>query len=131
MADVYIDGASAGNPGPSGAGFVVIHEGKVTEKSIPLPALTNHEAEWEALLAAVKFCQAEGIQNVFVKTDSQLIERAVESCYVKKPLYRISLDEVLAISQSFALFFVKWIPESQNKKADQLARRAIQVSKRS
>ncbi|NGP43766.1 ribonuclease HI family protein [Bacillaceae bacterium SIJ1] len=131
MADLYIDGASAGNPGPSGAGIVLINDGIAYEKAIPLPPLTNHEAEWHALIAGMNFCKEHGVRNVFVKTDSQLIERAIEKEYIKNPLYVPFYEQVLALSKHFDLFFVKWIPENKNKKADLLARHAIHLSKRS
>lgn len=36
MYEVYIDGASAGNPGPSGAGIFMKKDGEVEQYSIPL-----------------------------------------------------------------------------------------------
>lgn len=130
MIDVYIDGASAGDPGPSGAGiFINYKDGSVGHYSIPLGHMSNHEAEYEALLHALKICKEKGFKQVSFRTDSQLIDQAVEKRYVKNKRYNQYLEEALVYIDEFDLFFMKWIPSKQNKDADQLARRAIQQAK--
>ena len=57
MFEVYIDGASKGNPGLSGAGVVIKGEGKVEEYSFPLGVMSNHDAEFHALIKALQICQ--------------------------------------------------------------------------
>ncbi|HCW3315550.1 TPA: ribonuclease HI, partial [Listeria monocytogenes] len=47
--EVFVDGASAGNPGPSGAGIVLKAEGIYEQFAIPLTVMTNHEAEFIAI----------------------------------------------------------------------------------
>lgn len=126
MVEVYIDGASKGNPGPSGAGiFINYKNGQVARHSIPLEEMSNHEAEYMALLKALHICVEEGITSVSFRTDSQLIEQAIEKKYVKNEKYRPFLQEALQYIEKFQLFFIKWIPSSQNKNADALARLAI------
>ncbi|KJD53141.1 ribonuclease H, partial [Bacillus amyloliquefaciens] len=52
--EVYIDGASAGDPGPSGLG-IFIKDGQKTESfSLPAGLLSNHEAEFKALIEGMK-----------------------------------------------------------------------------
>ncbi len=48
--EIYVDGASAGNPGPSGIGIFIKHEGKAESFSIPIGVHTNQEAEFLALI---------------------------------------------------------------------------------
>jgi ribonuclease HI len=123
---LYFDGASAGDPGPSGGGiFIVDDTGHVTTKSIHLGQLSNHEAEFHTLIYALKLSLKQGHKHIIVYTDSELVERAVNKAYAKNPVYAPLLDEVLQLSAKYDLFFIKWIPSKQNQKADQLARQGI------
>ncbi|MFC0478021.1 reverse transcriptase-like protein [Robertmurraya beringensis] len=125
MIEVYIDGASAGNPGPSGAGIFIKANGKVERYSIPLGVMSNHEAEYYAFIEALKICRKNGYQVVSFRTDSALVNRAVEKEFVKNKQFAPLLEEALTLSKEFDLFFMKWIPGSENKSADELARAAI------
>lgn len=125
MIEVYIDGASAGNPGPSGAGIFTKHGGEVERYSIPLGVMDNHEAEYWALIKALEICCKEINQTVSVRTDSQAICSAMEKEFAKNKKYAILLEKALHLSRRFPLFFIKWIPSTQNKSADELARKAI------
>ncbi|AIK38731.1 ribonuclease HI [Bacillus pseudomycoides] len=125
MIEVYIDGASKGNPGPSGAGVFIKGVQPPVQLSLPLGIMSNHEAEYHALLVALKYCMEHNYSIVSFRTDSQLVERAVEKEYAKNKTYAPLLEEALAYIKSFDLFFIKWIPNSQNKVADELARKAI------
>jgi len=50
---------------------------------------------------------------------------SVEKQYVKNELFKPYLETALKLIEEFELFFIKWIPEQQNKAADMLARQAI------
>jgi ribonuclease HI len=123
--EVYIDGASAGNPGPSGAGIFIKGEGEVFRYSIPLGVMSNHEAEYHAFIKALEICIEKGFKVVSFRTDSQLVNAAVEKEFVKNKLYAPLLEKALMLAAQFDLFFMKWIPSSENKTADDLARKAI------
>ncbi|KAB2496049.1 reverse transcriptase-like protein [Priestia endophytica] len=125
MIEVFIDGASAGNPGPSGAGVFIKTQSDVHRFSFPLPHMTNHEAEYHALIKALEVCIDKGFKTVSCKTDSLLVEKVVDTRYVKNKLYAPLLEEAVQLIDQLDLFFIKWIPEKQNKTADVLARQAI------
>lgn len=125
MIEVYIDGASAGNPGPSGAGIFIKGNGIVENYSIPLGTMSNHEAEFITFIKALKICLEKGYQVVSFRTDSELVNRAIEKEFVKNKAYAPFLEEALALTKDFDLFFMKWIPSSENKTADNLARAAV------
>lgn len=126
MIEVYIDGASAGNPGWSGAGIFIKGNGTVERYALPLGWTTNHDAEFRAFVEALKICLEKGYQVVSFRTDSQLVHRAVEKEFVKNQAFAPYLNEALLLIKQFELFFIKWIPSAENKSADQLARAAIQ-----
>jgi ribonuclease HI len=125
MIEVYFDGASAGNPGPSGAGIFVIAGGEVERVSVPLPVMTNHEAEFHAFIEAIKVCLDRGYKMVSFRTDSEMVNRAVEKEFAKNKAYAPLLQQALALTKAFDLFFMKWVPSKENKTADELARIAI------
>ncbi len=125
MIEVYIDGASAGNPGLSGAGIFIKNNGIVERYSIPLGMMDNHEAEYWALIKALEICLEKDYQIVSFRTDSQAVNRAIEKEFVKNKTYAPLLEKVLMLSNQCELFFLKWIPSSENKVADELARAAI------
>ncbi|GGH80818.1 ribonuclease HI [Pullulanibacillus pueri] len=126
MIEVYIDGASAGNPGPSGIGILIKKTGGQSEEfSFPIEVTHNHIAEFKALITAMKLCIDRKYEMISVRTDSQLVERAVEKHHIKNKAYQNLLEEVITLEQHFQLFFIKWIPSDQNKKADLLARAGI------
>lgn len=125
LKEVYIDGASAGNPGPSGAGIYIKGNGTLERHSIPLGVMTNHEAEYYAFIKAIEICLERGYKVVSFRTDSELVNNAVEKEFVKNKLYAPLLEKALSLATNFELFFMKWIPSTENKQADELARAAI------
>ncbi|MBI0576064.1 reverse transcriptase-like protein [Neobacillus cucumis] len=127
MIEVYIDGASAGNPGPSGAGIFIKGQGTADKYSIPLGIMSNHEAEYHAFIKALEICLEKGYTHTVVsfRTDSELVNKAVEKEFAKNKLYAPLLEKALQLSKKFDLFFMKWIPSIENKIADELARLAI------
>lgn len=126
MIKVYIDGASAGDPGPSGAGiYFKLGNGEIERYSVPLGSMTNHEAEYLALIKALEICVEKEYKIVSFHTDSQLVQRAIEISYVKKKKYDVLLQQALLLIKYFDFFFIKWIPTKENHVADELARKAI------
>jgi len=125
LIEVYVDGASAGDPGRSGAGVFIKGHGKAEQFSIPLGMMTNHEAEYHAVIKGMEICIQNEYKVVSFRTDSQLVDRAVEKQFVKNSQYSPLLEKILELSKQFDLFFLKWIPSKENKVADQLARNAI------
>lgn len=125
MIEIYVDGASAGDPGVSGAGVFIKGHGSAEQYSFPLGMMTNHEAEYHALIKGMEICIEKGYQIVSFRTDSQLVDRAIEKKFVKNQAFIPLLDRVLELADQFELFFIKWIPSKENKVADQLARQAI------
>ncbi|MCH1627351.1 reverse transcriptase-like protein [Ferdinandcohnia quinoae] len=125
MIEVYIDGASAGDPGQSGAGVFIKGNGVVEQYSFSLGIMSNHEAEFHALIKGLEICIEKGFKIVSFRTDSQLVDRAMEKEYVKHKNFIPLLDRSLQLSKVFDLFFIKWVPSNQNNVADKLARQGI------
>ncbi|SES32476.1 reverse transcriptase-like protein [Salipaludibacillus aurantiacus] len=127
MIEVYIDGASAGDPGPSGAGVFIKGNGYLIRQSFPLPEMSNHEAEFHACLKALAICKAHGFKIISIRSDSKTVVEAVEKEYVRNMSFRALLDSILyEMAHSFDYAFIKWIPGKLNKEADLLAKKGVQ-----
>ncbi|MCM3730176.1 reverse transcriptase-like protein [Fictibacillus nanhaiensis] len=130
MIEVYIDGASAGDPGLSGAGvYVKVGDGTTHSYRFPIGSMSNHEAEFHALIHGLELCIENNWRIVSFRTDSQAVESAVDKRYAKDKRYTSMLEKALSLADQLDLFFIKWIPSKQNKAADELARQAIQLNR--
>jgi len=125
MIEVYIDGASKGNPGPSGAGVFIKGIKDPVFLSIPLDSMSNHEAEFHALIVALDYCLENNFTTVSFRTDSKIVEQSIDKKYSKNELFIPLLEKSLNLINQLDLFFIKWIPSNLNKVADELARKAI------
>lgn len=125
MLEIYIDGASAGNPGPSGIGIFIKGEGHLIKISEYIGKTNNHIAEFTALIRALEEAKKLNTSIVSIRSDSKIVVNSVEKKYVKNADYKPYLEKALQLANDFDLFFIKWIPDQQNKAADALAREAI------
>ncbi|SDQ17677.1 ribonuclease HI family protein [Virgibacillus salinus] len=126
MINVYTDGASNGNPGISGAGVYIKANGKIYEYSFPLGEMSNHEAEFHAVLKALEICLENFPDEILsFRSDSKLVVDTIEKDFTKNQTFLPLLEKIRDNSSSFPYFFIKWIPDKNNY-ADKLARKAIQ-----
>ena len=129
MIKVYTDAAVNGNPGDVGLGVLVLKDGEQKPFKISVEEkMDNHLAEFTAIDWALGWLLEEGVQEelIFMHTDSKVTADAIEKNYTKKESNRIVLKEIQKQMKHFPQLFVKWIPESENRGADQLARQALQ-----
>lgn len=125
MLEVYIDGASAGNPGPSGIGIFIKGEGHHIKISEYIGETNNHIAEFTALNRALEEVGKIGSSLISMRSDSKIVVASVEKQYVKNEEYKPYLENAMQMIETIDMFFIKWVPDSQNKAADALAREAI------
>ena len=129
---VNTDGACRGNPGPSGAGWVISDpSGKqVATGGIYLGRRTNNEAEYLAAAMGLKAAAEMGASSVTLRADSELMVRQILGRYQVKnakllPLYR----QVKELCDGFAEFHVQHVYREQNTGADEQANLAIDERK--
>jgi len=126
---IYIDGASKGNPGRAGAGVLIANEEgrKISEISRYLGHKTNNEAEYWALLLALREAERLEGENIQVFTDSELVERQMNGLYRVKDLnLQVLHKKVVQNLKRFSSFEIRSIPREGNKEADHLANLAIE-----
>lgn len=125
MIELYVDGASAGNPGKSGIGIFIKGEGHHLKISESIKPTNNHTAEFQALLRGMEEVAKLTDGIVSARSDSQAVVTAVEREFVKNDIHKDILSKILMIAKSFDYFFIKWIPNSENRAADALAKEGI------
>ncbi|UFU01258.1 ribonuclease HI family protein [Radiobacillus kanasensis] len=127
MLEIYTDGAASGDPGPSGIGIYIKHGKDHFEYSFYSGIYSNHEAEFLAVMKAIEICQESFPDEILsIRSDSKLVVDVIEKEFTKNQKFLPLLTSILEETKGFQHFFIKWIPEKQNTKADQLARQAIQ-----
>lgn len=124
---LYSDGASRGNPGPSGAGALLINEkGEEFPLTFYLGIKTNNQAEYEALLLGLRELKKRKAKEVEVRADSELLIKQLNGIYRVKHENIIPLfQEAKEISKAFKKISFQHIPREENKQADQLSNEAI------
>ena len=131
---IYTDGGSRGNPGPAALGVVIQDtSGKlIKEYGEPLGVSTNNEAEYEAVIFALKKVKALFGKD---KTKTMTLEVRMDSELVMKQLtgkYKIEEEKL------FPLFIKIWnlkidfgaitfthIPREKNRDADRMVNIAL------
>lgn len=148
--NIYFDGASRGNPGPAGCGWVIqlptSKESTSKEPTSKEPDTsgycyhgdynTNNEAEYTALLKALEDLEAVLImstttaKNILIMGDSKLVIEQV-SCRWKlnavnlKPIFDNIQRKLASLRKEGYKIDIKWIPREMNGLADKLSNTAI------
>lgn len=121
--EIFIDGSSRGNPGPSGIGVIIV-SGQEVIKNISkyIGETTNNIAEYSALIYALQEALVMHLYNIKINTDSELLYRQLKGIYrVKNSGIRPCYEEVLRLIKGFRFFAINHISRKDNKGADKLA----------
>lgn len=130
-ANLYTDGASRGNPGPAGAGFVLTtpHDAVIAQRAIPLGVTTNGVAEYRALIAGMAEAQSRGITHLRVFSDSEFMVRQMQGIYkVRTPAIKPLLQWAVKLRGRFQGFDIQHVPRERNNLADGLAGQGATLS---
>jgi ribonuclease HI len=125
---IYSDGAARGNPGPAGAGAVIVASDgtPVAHLGRFLGEATNNYAEYHGLLLGLNRARELGVSEVQVYADSQLVIRQLGGQYrVRNEGLRPLFDEALRLLRTFRKFELHHIPREKNTAADEMSNRAI------
>ena len=129
---LFIDGASRGNPGPSGAGAQLrLGDVVVAEDSLYLGRKTNNQAEYAAMLLGLwrfkESCRGEDLSQMHltVTSDSELLVKQMKGQYrIKNPgileLSVVAKAELVGMPHTF-----KHVLRHKNIDADRLANKAV------
>lgn len=125
--EIYIDGASSGNPGPSGIGVVICRDGQTIKNiSTYIGNATNNIAEYTALIYGLQEALKLKAEVLRINTDSQLLYRQINKVYkVKNPNILGLYNQVLHLREAFKRVSIINISREHNRGADKLATQAI------
>ncbi len=125
---IYTDGAARGNPGPAGAGAVLMDEDGdvVAELSRYLGETTNNQAEYQALIIALEEARRLGADQLSIFSDSELLVKQIKGDYLVRNeglrrLFKLAKDKL----KIFGKHTIEYLPRERNTHADRLANRAI------
>ena len=133
MTTAYIDGGSRGNPGPAGYGVQIVDDSGqvVAELHQSLGQATNNVAEYQGLLAALAWALEQGLENLHIRSDSELLVRQLKGEYRVKnpglqPLFQEARERVARIGK----VTFEHVRREFNKEADRLANLAMDEAAR-
>lgn len=128
---LHVDGASFGNPGPSGIGIVLMVDGElVVTRSEDVGYGTNNQAEYRALLEGLAEATQRGIKRLIVRSDSQLLVRQMIGEYKMKSKGLLGLfREAQALKGRFEDIGFEYVPREENATADELAKLGAEAAK--
>ncbi len=130
----FIDGAARGNPGPAGAGaYFPADDGRPEPLELfeSLGVATNNEAEYRALLLALRAAEERGAEEVALAADSELLVRQMNGDYrVKAENLKPLFAEAIRRAKAFRRFSIRHVRREHNREADRLANRGADLSER-
>ncbi len=127
---IYTDGGARGNPGPAGAGVVIIDgETKIAElKQYLGDVQTNNWAEYEAVAIALAEAKRLGLagREIEIRMDSKLVVEQVSGNWkIKEPTLKPQAAKVHALLADFPTYKFVYVPREENAEADALVNEAI------
>lgn len=128
--EIYIDGASKGNPGPSGIGVVVKEDGRtIKEIANFIGETTNNVAEYTALIYALQEALLMAAERVTIRTDSELLYRQIKKIYkVRSPHIAGLYAQASHLMSGLKEVSLHHIPRENNRDADALATKAVKTA---
>lgn len=125
--EIFIDGASKGNPGKSAIGIVICCAEEVIKNiSQFIGQATNNIAEYTALIYGLQESLILKTKELVINTDSELLFRQLKGVYkVKNPQIKTLFDQAKHLFCGFENIEIKQIPREKNRGADKLAQQAI------
>ena len=129
--NIYADGASWGNPGPSAIGAVIKDEhGKVLVKvSRYIGDGTNNQAEYQAVIAALKAATRFKADATTLYLDSELVAKQLTGSYKVRNIFLFPLHkEAAELCKKFTRLSIVLVGHEGNNEAHALAKAALNKS---
>ncbi|XP_057418373.1 uncharacterized protein LOC130712562 [Lotus japonicus] len=120
-----VDGSS--NVKGSGAGVILEGSGGVTiEQSLKFDfKASNNQAEYEAIIAGLRLTIEMGVQNIRIKTDSQIVSRQIQGEYqAKDAQWAKYLVKAQNLMKQVDKVQINHVPREKNTRADILSKLA-------
>lgn len=121
--EIFIDGASRGNPGEASIAVIINSGGeRIREVARLIGHATNNVAEYQALQCALEQALELQAESLKIFTDSELLYRQMIGEYqIKNEQLKVIFETIQKLAANFQMLEIKHIPREQNKEADRLA----------
>ncbi|KAK8951440.1 hypothetical protein KSP39_PZI003040 [Platanthera zijinensis] len=126
--EMLVDGAS-GRSSFGGGVILMSPKGTRIEQALKIHfALTNNQAEYEAIIAGLRLARELGIQDVRVSTDSMVVAGHINGEFeVREPTLQLYLVKAKGINVQFRSFSIRHVQREENTRADLLAKHGPQA----
>ena len=125
---VHCDGASRGNPGPAAAGVLMLDsDGLIVARvAMRLGVMTNNQAEYHAVLAAMQLTNVVKATSITFRLDSQLTVQQLSGAWRIKNAGLAQLADRIhaAVPPGVEVQYV-YVPRALNFGSDRLANWAL------
>lgn len=125
---ISCDGASRGNPGPAGAGALIVTDaGEVlAEIAEGLGETTNNVAEYTAVILGLERAAELGAREVHLRSDSLLLVQQLSGRFrVKAPHLQPLHRRVRELAAAFDVVRFEHVRRERNREADALANEGV------
>ena len=125
---IHTDGGARGNPGPGAIGIVIANEKKEIIKEIGkfIGRSTNNEAEYQAVVEALKTCGEKKNLDIEFFIDSLLIVNQLNGKFkVKEPRLKKYFNEIKLLEKNFRSVKYTHIERSKNYAADKIVNEVL------
>ncbi|MCK4251894.1 ribonuclease HI family protein [candidate division WOR-3 bacterium] len=135
MIEIYVDGCSKGNPGPSGAGIVIACGDDILFKDGYFLGddLTNQDAEYLAVLKGLEKASEYCMKTIEIRSDSQLVIKQLNRQFrMRKPRHKEIHEKIRNKAQIFEKVIFIQVSEDHKyiRVADKMADKAVRKVKR-
>jgi ribonuclease HI len=127
--NIYADGASWGNPGPAAIGAIVKDEQQkvLVKVSRYIGKNTNNQAEYQAVIAALKEASKFKADLATLYLDSELVAKQITGSYKVRNLFLFPLHkEAVELCKKFTKLSIVHVGHEGNSEAHALAKAALQ-----
>lgn len=118
------DGGARGNPGPAGIGVVLRdeHGEVIAEIGRGIGLATNNVAEYEALIAGLEVALEQGVTDIEILVDSDLVVQQLGGNWkIKNERLRSLAVTARSLMNRFDRAHIGHVRRAQNTRADRLA----------
>ncbi len=130
---LYGDGGSRGNPGPSASGYVLMdmNNNVIETNGEYLSITTNNQAEYHSLRLGLERAKQLGAEIVHVYMDSMLVINQMKGIFkVKNKELLVVYQIVKDLTQNFKKVNFTHVPRELNKLADAEVNRILDVNQK-
>ena len=128
ITEAHTDGGCRGNPGPAGYGVYIRHQGQIVTLSGTMPRSTNNEAEYEGLLACLRWAVSQRLTRLRVFSDSELIVNQMTGRYSVGLQLRRYYLEACQLTLKIGDVSFTHVRRERNREADTLANAAMDAA---